>query len=123
MTEDRDFKNLVRQRAAKTGESYQAARRQLEAGRPAFAARVEAMFRTPAGIAFGCTVEEGHVSRGMRVTVIADGSTHVATVASLRRSKWDVETVAAEESEHRQFGMIVEPPYQGLSPPASPDSP
>ena len=33
MTDDGDFKKIVRDRAAKTGESYQAARRQLE---PAF---------------------------------------------------------------------------------------
>lgn len=31
MTEDRDFKKVGRERSAKTGESYQAARRQLEA--------------------------------------------------------------------------------------------
>ena len=116
MTEDRDFKDLVRRRAAKTGESYQAARRQLEGKRPAFSARVAALFRTADGLAFGCIVEEGSISRGMRVTVIGDGVAHQATVVSLRRSKWDVATVAAGESEYGQFGMIVEPPYVGPLP-------
>ena len=38
MTDDRDFKQIVRDRAAKTGESYQAARRQLERQRGRFSA-------------------------------------------------------------------------------------
>lgn len=116
MTEDRDFKRVVRERAAKTGESYQAARRQLEGQGPSFSARVEALFRTPDGLAFGCVVEEGSVSRGMRVTVIGDGIAHQATVTSLRRSKWDVDTVAASASPYGQFGMIVDPPYAGPLP-------
>ena len=116
MTKDRDFKSVVRKRAAKTGESYQAARRQIERDRPTFSARVEALFRTPDGLAFGCIVEEGTVARGMEVTVTGPGITHRATVASLRRSKWDVDTVAAGESPYGQFGMIVDPPYVGPLP-------
>ena len=34
MTDDKDFKKLVRQRAAKTGESYRAAREQLRPSEP-----------------------------------------------------------------------------------------
>jgi hypothetical protein len=116
MTEDRDFKDLVRRRAEKTGESYQAARRQLEGKRPSFTARVEAMFRTPAGIAFGCVVEEGRVAPGMRVTVAGDGAEHAATVVSLRRWWWDVPAVVAGETANAQFGMIVDPPYTGPLP-------
>lgn len=116
MTEDRDFKDLVRARAAKTGESYQAARRQLEGIGPSFSARVEAMFRTSDGIAFGCVVEEGSLSRGMKVTVLGDGVAHEARVTSLRRSKWDVDTVTAGESAYGQFGMIIDPPYVGPLP-------
>jgi hypothetical protein len=115
MTEDRDFKDLVRQRAEKTGESYQTARRQLEK-QAAFSARLEAIFYTRSGIAFGCIVEDGRVSRGMRVTVAGHGITHHATVASLRRSWRDVDSVVADESADRKFGMIVEPPYAGPLP-------
>ena len=116
MTEDKDFKRVVRTRSAKTGESYQAARRQLKGKQPVFSARVDALFRTPDGLAFGCVVEEGSVSRGMSVTVIGDGVSHAAIVTSLRRSKWDVETVAFEDSEYGHFGMIIEPPYPGAFP-------
>jgi translation initiation factor IF-2 len=116
MTEDRDFKDLVRRRADKTGESYQAARRQLEGRRDVFAARVDAVFRSPDGLAFGCNVEKGSVFRGMRVAVIAEDLTHHATVVSLRRSRWDVESVAAAKGSHPAFGMIVEPPYVGPLP-------
>lgn len=116
MTGDRDFKALVRQRAAKTGESYPAARRQLRGKQPRFAARAVAIFRTPAGLAFGCVVEAGSVSRGMGVTVIGDGVAREATVLSLRRSWWDVDRVAAGESADSEFGMILEPPYIGPLP-------
>lgn len=116
MTEDRDFKDLVRRRAEKTGESYQAARRQLEGKGPSFSASVDAIFRTPAGLAFGCTVEQGSVSRGMAVTVVGDGVVHHATVASLRRWKWDVDAISRDENPFAQFGMIVEPPYDGPLP-------
>ncbi|HYD08759.1 MAG TPA: hypothetical protein VEA78_01545, partial [Acidimicrobiales bacterium] len=116
MTDDRDFKDLVRKRAAKTGESYQAARRQLEAQRQRFSARVDALFRTPEGIAFGCTIEEGGVARGMTVTVAGDGIEHRGTVTSLRRWKWDVDSVALDDAPYAQFGMIVDPPYDGPIP-------
>ena len=116
MTEDRDFKRVVRERAAKTGESYQAARRQLEVHDRPFSARVEAIFRTPDGLALGCIVEQGRVSRGMNVTVTGDGVAHQATVTSLRRSMWDVDAVAAGDLTHGEFGMIVEPPYVGPLP-------
>jgi translation initiation factor IF-2 len=118
MTEDRDFKDLVRKRAAKTGESYQAARRQLEEKRARFSARVDAAFRVPDGIVFGCVVEEGRVARGMAVTVIAeDGAVaHQATVLHLRRAKADMDSVADGQFVDGQFGMLVDPPYVGPLP-------
>jgi translation initiation factor IF-2 len=116
MTEDRDFKQVVRKRAAKTGESYQAARRQMEGKRPTFSARVDAMFQVPAGVALGCVVEEGSVSRGMKVTVIAEGVGHSATVAGLRRRWDDVDSVAKGQFSDGQFGMLVDPPYFGPLP-------
>jgi hypothetical protein len=65
MTEDSDFKQIVHDRAAKTGESYQAARRQLERQRGRFSARVVEVFETPNGIVLGCIIEGGEVTRGM----------------------------------------------------------
>ena len=112
MTEDRDFKQLVRQRAAKTGESYQAARRQVERGRPRFEAAVKAMFRTPAGLVFGCVVETGAVRPGMAVDVWLGGEVvHAGTVASLRHTWFDREVVSEGE-----FGLLVDPAYDGPLP-------
>jgi translation initiation factor IF-2 len=116
MTEDRDFKQVVRKRSAKTGESYQAARRQVEKKRAAFSARVDVLFPVPAGVALGCTVETGSVSRGMSVTVIADGVAHPATVTNLRRMWDDLDSVAEGQFPDEQFGMLVEPPYSGPLP-------
>ena len=121
MTEDRDFKQVVRTRAAKTGESYQAARRQLEEhARPPFVARVTSLWRATtggrvrretAGTAFGCFIEQGTVTRGMRVTVVRDDHVvHEGVVVGLRNGRTDVEAVTAGELPDG-FGLLVEPPY------------
>jgi hypothetical protein len=113
MTEDRDFKQHVRARAEKTGESYQAARRQLEQKRPHFVARVTSMFRVESGIAFGCLIDQGKVTRGMNVTVrLNDEVIHEGVVASLRHGQADIDSVA-EGQFSAGFGMIVEPPTTG----------
>ena len=118
MTEDRDLKRVVRARAEKTGESYQAARRQLEQKRPPFVARVKAMFRAESGIAFGCLVEQGKVTRGMRVTVMLnDEMIHEGVVAGLRHGQADIDSVAEGEFS-AGFGLLVEPPYNGPVPDA-----
>ena len=116
MTEDRDFKQHVRARAKKTGESYQAARRQLEEGRPQFAARVTSMFRVDSGIAFGCLIDQGKVVRGMKVIVrLNDQMIHEGVVASLRHGQVALDSVA-EGQFSAGFGMIVDPPYNGSIP-------
>ena len=116
MTEDRDFKQVVRARAEKTGESYQTARRQLEQKRPPFVARVTAMFRAEAGIAFGCYVWQGKATRGMRVAVMLnDEVIYEGVVAGLRHGKTDVDSVA-EGDFPDGFGLLVEPPYNGPLP-------
>jgi hypothetical protein len=66
MTEDSDFKRIVRDRAAKTGESYQTARRILERKRGRFSALAKASFNRPAGRVLGCIMEDGKVTRGMK---------------------------------------------------------
>ena len=118
MTEDRDFKRVVRARADKTGESYQAARRQLEQKRPHFVVRVTSMFRTPSGIAFGCFIDQGKVSRGMRATVTLNEEViHEGVVASLRHGQVDIDSVA-EGQLSAGFGLMVEPNYNGPVPDA-----
>ena len=116
MTEDRDFKNVVRKRAAKTGETYQAARRQLRPPAPVVV-RVQALFRTldpPSGIADGCVVETGRITRGMSVALsIGDEVVHRGTVASLRVAKYDIDAIAEGQGP---FGLLVEPPYEGPMP-------
>ena len=116
MTQDRDFKDLVRKRAAKTGESYQAARRQLERPEPAVA-RVQAIFRTqdpPDGLAFGCVLETGRIARGMSIALsIGDEVVHRGIVASLRVAKYDIDTIAEGEGP---FGLMIDPPYDGRMP-------
>ena len=116
MTEDRDFKRAVRERAAKTGESYQSARRQLERRRGGFSARARALFRTKDGrVALGCTMEAGTVVRGMTVTVTTDdGATHRGIVASLRHQWQDLESVTY--GEWREFGLLLDPAYEGPLP-------
>jgi translation initiation factor IF-2 len=115
MTEDRDFKQIVRERAAKTGESYQTARRMLEGKRGRFSARVKAMFATPSGLVLGCVMEEGTVTRGMQVTVAtAEGVEHHGTVVSLRHMWTDLDTVAAGAG--MEFGLLVDPAYNGTIP-------
>ena len=76
MTDDNDFKKIVRDRMAKTGESYQAARRQLERQRGRFSARVMELFEMPEGDVLGCIIEGGEVTRGMTVTVATGGGFH-----------------------------------------------
>ena len=118
MTDDRDFKQLVRDRAAKTGESYQGARRQLERRRNGgFSARATQLFPTPSGPALGCIIERGEVHRGMTVTIASGGpgTKHVGVVVSLRHRWTDLETVR-HDGRDEQFGLIVEPPYTGPVP-------
>ncbi len=115
MTEDRDFKRVIRTRASKTGESYQAARRMLDGSRERFSALASATFHKPAGRVLGCTIESGTVTRGMRVTVTtADGAEHQGVVASLRHRWDDAESISLGEVV--EFGMILEPAYVGPVP-------
>ena len=109
MTEDRDFKNVVRKRSAKTGESYQTARRQVERQPAGLSARVDALWAHPAGLVLGCVLEAGRITRGMPVTVMAgDSIVHKGTVASLRRGKDDQVVVTSGEC-----GIMLEPPFYG----------
>lgn len=109
MTENRDFKNLVRKRAAKTGESYQAARRQVEGQPGRFSARVNATWPHPAGLVLGCHVEQGHLAKGMQVTVLAgDTVVHEGVVASLRVGKGDEDVVTSGDC-----GVLLDPPFHG----------
>ena len=115
MTEDRDFKKVVRERAAKTGESYQTSRRQLERKRDRFSALAKVMFQTPSGIVLGCIMEAGEVSRGMRVTVTTpEGVKHRGVVVSLRHMWDDLDAVAY--GEFGEFGLLLEPAYVGPLP-------
>jgi translation initiation factor IF-2 len=109
MTEDRDFKKVVRERSAKTGESYQTARRQVERRGGRLSAPVYALWEHPAGLVLGCVVEQGRISLGMPVTVLADDTVvHQGTVASLRVGKDDQTVVTSGEC-----GVILEPPFHG----------
>lgn len=109
MTEDRDFKDIVRKRAAKTGESYQAARRQLERD-GGLSAPVYVTWAHPEGLVLGCVVEQGQLARGMRVTVSAEcGVLHEGVVASLRVGKVDHEVVTSGEC-----GILLDPPFWGF---------
>lgn len=108
MTEDSDFKKVVRERSAKTGESYQAARRQLE-GRGQLSAPVYALWEHPAGLVLGCHVERGQLTRGMAVAVLAgDEVLHEGTVASLRVGKDDQAVVTSGDC-----GILLDPPFRG----------
>ena len=109
MTENRDFKKVVRKRSAKTGESYQTARRQVERQPARLSARVPALWAHPAGLVLGCIVDKGRITRGMPVTVLAgDRVLHQGTVASLRRGKEDQAVVTSGEC-----GIMLEPPFLG----------
>jgi translation initiation factor IF-2 len=116
MTEDSDFKQVVRGRAAKTGESYQAARRQLERKRGGFSARVTTRFQTKNGlVVLGCIMEAGKVTRGMTVTVTTDaGATHRGVVVSLRHMWEDLDAVS--HGEWGEFGLLLDPVYEGPTP-------
>lgn len=110
MTEDRDFKDAVRRRSGKTGETYQAARRQMERT-TGLSAPVYAQWAHPAGLVLGCVVEQGQLALGMPVTVLSgDGGIvlHEGTVASLRVGKEDKAVVAAGEC-----GILLDPPFHG----------
>jgi translation initiation factor IF-2 len=109
MTEDRDFKKVVRKRSAKTGESYQAARRQVERQPAGLSAPVYALWAHPAGLVLGCRVEAGQIDRGMPVTVMAgDTVVHQGTVASLRRGKVEQDVVTSGDC-----GILLDPPFHG----------
>ena len=63
----------------------------------------------PAGLVLGCRVEEGQITRGMPVTVMAgDTVLHQGTVASLRRGKEDQDVVTSGDC-----GILLEPPFHG----------
>ena len=113
MTRDRDFKRIIRDRAAKTGESHQAARRVLERQR-GFSALATTSFSKPAGRVLGCVMEEGRVTRGMKVTVTAPGVTHHGVVVSLRHRWDDVDAVSL--GQFQAFGVLLEPAYDGPIP-------
>ena len=116
MTEDSDFKKVVRDRAAKTGESYQAARRQLERQRGRFSARAVQRFAKPDGFVLGCIIEGGEVSRGMTVAVaFRDGAQHQGVVVSLRHMWTDLESVRYG-GPYGEFGLLMEPAYLGPFP-------
>lgn len=109
MTEDRDFKKVVRERSAKTGESYQAARRQLEAKASRLSAPVYGLWEHPAGLVLGCHVEQGQLTRGMAVSVLAgDEVLHEGIVVSLRVGKEDRGVVTAGDC-----GILLDPPFHG----------
>jgi translation initiation factor IF-2 len=109
MTEDRDFKKVVRGRSAKTGESYQAAKRQLEGQPRRLSVRVDAMWEHRDGLVLGCVVVEGRLSQGMAVTVMAgEDILHRGTVASLRYGKEDRAVVTSGPC-----GIMLDPPYLG----------
>ena len=115
MTDDSDFKRIVRGRAAKTGESYQTARRQLERQRGGFSARAIERFYTPSGLVLGCIIESGEVTRGMTVTVATgDGAKHEGVVVSLRHAWVDLDTV--RYGGHSEFGLLLKPAYGGPLP-------
>jgi translation initiation factor IF-2 len=117
MTEDRDFKKVVRERSAKTGESYQAARRQLNPSTGGMSARVAAMWAHPAGLILGCIVDEGRLVRGMPVTLLAgDDVVHQGVVANLRVGKEDRTVVTSGEC-----GILLDPPFVGHRPAGSND--
>lgn len=108
MTEDRDFKNVVRKRAAKTGESYQAARRQVE-HQPRLSAALNVLYAHPGGLVLGCVVEQGQIARGMPVTLMAgDTVVHQGTVVSLRIGKEDQDVVTSGNC-----GVMLDPPFLG----------
>jgi hypothetical protein len=116
MTTDKDFKQIVRERAAKTGESYQAARRQLQRQRGGFSARAVGVFHMPAGRVLACIIEGGEVTRGMTVSVAAsDGVKHEGVVVSLRHMKQDLEGIRFS-GPFREFGLLLEPAYAGPVP-------
>lgn len=109
MTENRDFKDVVRKRSAKTGESYQTARRQIESQPVRLSAPVNALWAHPAGLVLGCSVEEGQITRGMPVTVMAGDTVLLhGTVVSLRRGKDDHDVVTSGDC-----GILLEPPFHG----------
>ena len=115
MTQDRDFKQIVRDRAAKTGESYQTARRILQRKRGRFSALAKSTFDRPAGRVLGCIMEDGTVTRGMKVTVTtADGVKHEGFVVSLRHMWTYLDSVSY--GEFGEFGLLLEPAYLGPIP-------
>ena len=119
MTEDRDFKKIVRSRSAKTGESYQAARRQLERQPVRLSAQVHALWEHPMGLVMGLVVDEGRLAKGMPVTVLAgERVVHEGTVASLRVGKEDRDVVTSGEC-----GIILDPPFLGYVADAAPGDP
>lgn len=109
MTENRDFKKVVRKRSAKTGESYQTARRQVERQPARLSAPVNALWAHPAGLVLGCRVEKGELARGMQVTVLADETVlHRGIVVSLRVGKEDRDVVTSGDC-----GILLDPPFRG----------
>src|SRR5690348_17212870 len=109
MTEDRDFKNVVRARSAKTGESYQAARRQVQRRGRRVSAPVHALWAHPDGLVLGCVVEQGELTIDLPIKILSgDAVLHEGTVASLRVGKDERAVVASGEC-----GVLVDPPFHG----------
>jgi translation initiation factor IF-2 len=115
MTKYSDFKRIVRDRAAKTGESYQTARRILERKQGRFSAIAKTTFDKPAGRVLGCIMEGGKVTRGMQVTVTSPGGVkHQGVVVSLRHMWSDLDSISY--GEFGEFGLLIEPAYVGPVP-------
>ena len=115
MTKRSDFKRIIRDRSAKTGESYQTARRILDRKQGRFSALAKTTFHKPAGCVLGCIMEAGTVTRGMKVTVTApNGLVHEGVVVSLRHMWSELESISY--GEFGEFGLLIEPGYAGPVP-------
>ena len=115
MTKNSDFKQIIRARAGKTGESYQTARRILDRKRGRFSALANSTFDRPVGRVLGCIMEDGKVTLGMKVAVTApEGTRHQGVVVSLRHMWDDVDSVSY--GEFGEFGLLLDPPYLGPIP-------
>lgn len=111
MTRDRDFKQHVRDRAVKTGQSYQAARQTMSGPTerpvpgPTGEAEVREMFRIPDGRwVGGCVIRSGEVNCWDQARVIRDGVVvGEGPISSLRTYKKPVPRV----STGQQCGIFV----------------
>ena len=102
MTKDRDYKQQVRERAAKTGQSYQSTRRtmsgtQADQPAPSGEAEVRKMFQIADGrLVAGCWIRAGEVNCWDQATVLRDGVVVAeAPISSIRTFLKQVRTVSA----------------------------